>query len=379
MRHFAYHYSPTYSLICEHLSGIPLHMEVLNGNSSDSESFRQTIQSFGHQLYSEEGLCTIVADSKLYSDATLQTLQASRLDWICRVPGTLQAVKELLGQLQPDDLDELEIEGYRSACYTITYAGIAQYWVVYHSQSAMDRERRTLQRRLKKEVEQARKSLKKLQRQSFSCQQDAQAAVQRWAQQWQWHQLSAVQISPRKKQDRPGRPNGTTQHTIYYIIQAEMQFEQDKWEREIFQRSLFILATNQVVDDMQAEAELLQTYKEQQSVERGFRFIKDPNIVASSFFVQKPERVAALLFIMTTCLLVYSALEYRIRQRLNKEEKFVPDQKGKPTQKPTARWIFQLFVGIHVLYVNEQQRIILNLQTQHRDIISLLSYWNFYS
>ena len=64
----------TLQLICEHLSGIPLHMEVLNGNSSDSESFRQTIQSFGHQLYSEEGLCTIVADSKLYSDATLQTL-----------------------------------------------------------------------------------------------------------------------------------------------------------------------------------------------------------------------------------------------------------------------------------------------------------------
>ena len=124
---------------------------------------------------------------------------------------------------------------------------------------------------------------------------------------------------------------------------------------------------------------MLQTYKEQHSVERGFRFIKDPNIVASSFFVKKPERVAALLFVMTTCLLVYSALEYRIRQSLQKENKSVPDQKGKPTQSPTARWVFQLFVGIHVLQLPDGKKLILNLREEHRDILALLSYWNFYS
>lgn len=104
-----------------------------------------------------------------------------------------------------------------------------------------------------------------------------------------------------------------------------------------------MLATNQTLDYLEDQEELLKTYKEQHSVERGFRFIKDPNIVASSFFVQKPERVAALLFVMTTCLLVYSALEYRIRQNLKKENKTIPDQKGKPAQNPTARWVFLAF------------------------------------
>ena len=127
------------------------------------------------------------------------------------------------------------------------------------------------------------------------------------------------------------------------------------------------------------EAQLLIDYKAQHSVERGFRFIKDPNVVASSFYVQKPSRVAALIFVMTCCLLIYSALQFRIRKALEENHETVPDQKGKPTQKPTARWVFQLFVGIHELYLPNEQRIILNLREEHRKIITLLSYWNFYS
>ncbi len=82
---------------------------------------------------------------------------------------------------------------------------------------------------------------------------------------------------------------------------------------------------------------------------------------------------------MAAGLLVYSALEYRTRQTLSHEDKSVPDQKGKPTQQPTARWIFQLFIGLHVLNLPDGQIILVNLKEVHRDILSLLSYWNFYS
>ena len=86
-----------------------------------------------------------------------------------------------------------------------------------------------------------------------------------------------------------------------------------------------------------------------------------------------------ILDVMATCLLVYSALEYRIRKTLKKADRSVPDQKGKPTQNPTARWVFQLFVGVHVLTLPDTKKIILNLQEEHRNILDLLSYWNFYS
>jgi transposase len=101
--------------------------------------------------------------------------------------------------------------------------------------------------------------------------------------------------------------------------------------------------------------------------------------VASSFFVRKPERVAALAFVMTTCLLVYCALEHRLRKTLQESEITIPDQKGLPAKTPTTRWVFQLFVGIHLLYLPNGSKIILNLNQNHRNILSLLSYWNFYS
>lgn len=369
----------TLQMITENLAGIPIHMEVLDGNSSDSESFRQVIREFGNQLHSEDGMRTIIADSRLYSEETLKVLQSTRLNWISRVPGTLGAAKGLLYEIEPDDLVELEQEGYSSVCYTFDYGGVDQHWVVYHSQSAAEREAKTLQKRREKEAEKARKSLKKLKRQAFHCKEDAQQAAHSWEQQWNWHQLVNLKIKTNKKYDQPGRPKTSSTPDIHYTIQAAFQLDQDQWEDEVFRRSLFILATNQVIDHIEQEEDLLQTYKKQHSVERGFRFIKDPNIVASSFYVQKPERVAALLFVMTTCLLVYSALEYRIRHSLQKENVSVPDQKGKPTQSPTARWVFQLFVGIHVLILPNGKKLILNLREEHRDILALLSYWNFYS
>jgi transposase len=372
----------TLQLICEHISGIPMHMEALNGNSSDSESFRNTILNFGKQLHSEDGLTTIVADSKLYCKETLQVLQDSRLNWICRVPGTLDAVKGLLEEVESAhlyNLKEYGAEGYSSACYTFTYAEVDQHWVVYHSQSAAQREAKALQRHLNKEGEQAHKSLKKLMSQVFHCRKDALQAAEQCEQKWKWHKLEGVQVKEVKKHNKPGRPSTNDKPVIQYMVDAKVQVKQAQLDKEAFKRSLFVLATNQSIDTLEQECQLLQTYKEQHSVERGFRFIKDPNIVASSFYVQKPERVAALTFVMACCLLVYATLEYRIRQSLEKEDQAIPDQKGKPTKKPTARWVFQLFVGIHELKLPNENKLVLNLNENHRKIISLLSYWQFYT
>ncbi len=89
----------------------------------------------------------------------------------------------------------------------------------------------------------------------------------------------------------------------------------------------------------------------------------------------------ALLMVMTLCLLVYAALEYRIRHELNTQDKTFPNQQGKDIQQPTARWIFQVFVGIHVLCIQHAEKMILNLNEHHQLILDLLGerYQFFYS
>ncbi len=110
----------------------------------------------------------------------------------------------------------------------------------------------------------------------------------------------------------------------------------------------------------------------QQVVERGFRFLKAPWFTVSTVFLKSPKRIEALMMIMTLCLLVYSALEYRIRQALAAQQAIFPKQHGKPTAKPTARWVFPFFTVTHVLLLSTLQTLILNCNEHHQQLLELL-------
>lgn len=64
-----------------------------------------------------------------------------------------------------------------------------------------------------------------------------------------------------------------------------------------------------------------------------------------------------------------------VRQKLRKQRRALPNQLGKPTDRPTMRWIYQVFEGIHVVYHRTQKKlitIITNMRTFHKDVIDLL-------
>lgn len=85
--------------------------------------------------------------------------------------------------------------------------------------------------------------------------------------------------------------------------------------------------------------------------------------------------------VMITCLMVYAALEHRIHKESKAQDKYFPDMKKKPTQNPTARWVFQCFAGVDVLTVNETQTLILNIKDRQSVIIKILGplYQKLYS
>ncbi len=135
-------------------------------------------------------------------------------------------------------------------------------------------------------------------------------------------------------------------------------------------------ATIKVLDTaILSDQELVTTYKEQGSVERGFRFLKDPLFLASSVFVKKPERIVALGLVMVLCLLVYRLAEHRPRTRLTETEQTLPDQLNRPTARLTMCWVFQCFEGIELLRIHSArgtQSLVLRLQPMHRLVLALL-------
>ncbi len=131
------------------------------------------------------------------------------------------------------------------------------------------------------------------------------------------------------------------------------------------------------------DAAVIALYREQSVAERGFAFLKDPLFLASSVFVKRPARIMALAFLMTLCLLVYKLAEVRVRQRLA-TGLTVPNQVGKPTARPTLRWLFQCFEGIdlhHTLHPGGSRATeVLRLTPVHRLVLRILgpAYENCY-
>lgn len=80
----------------------------------------------------------------------------------------------------------------------------------------------------------------------------------------------------------------------------------------------------------------------------------------------------ALMMVMTLCLLLYAALEYRIREALKAHNETFPLKKGEAISNPTARWVFQYFSGIHILVIAQMQTLVLNLNEYHAALLKLL-------
>ena len=113
-------------------------------------------------------------------------------------------------------------------------------------------------------------------------------------------------------------------------------------------------------------------YKEQQSVERGFGFLKDPLFFADSVFLKSPKRVETMAMLMGLCLLVYSLGQRELRRRLKEAKTGLKNQLGKLTEKPTLRWIFQCFQGIHLLVQSGKKQVV-NLTEERKRILSFFS------
>jgi transposase len=359
-------------LIVEHQAGIPILMTPLSGNSSDAQEFGHVVREHIAQLHATYGPPYLVADSALYSAENLQQLAETQLKWITRVPATVSDAQAALAQADPQTMAPLT-EGYRCQVLPSTYGGVQQRWVLFYSAPRHPQAQRTVDKQLLKQSDKEGKAFKKLCGTPFACEADAQQALATFAQGLQATFLPASTVCSTPYYGKRGRPSHSAPpaHVVYHIAGA-LASSLAAHQALVDQQSCFILATNELDETRLSPQALLEGYKGQAQAERGFRFLKDPTFLAASLYLKKPARIMALLMVMTVCLLVYAALEYRIRKALKDSETTFPNQKGKPTQHPTARWVFHYFVGIHLLLVPRQWPVVLNLTEEHQKLLRLL-------
>lgn len=344
--------------------------EVLNGNTSDkswNNSFIQEIRKNLCQAGIEDIIYT--ADSSFVTKDNLTVAKGDdkspKTTFVSRLPGNFKLEEELkvkalstpeawvhVGTLH----DKKNAAIYKIQNFTDFLYGTVYRFIVCHSSHLDGRKLKALQAAIKRENEQTAKAVTELEAVNYYCAEDAKAALDKFIADspLEYHSLSGkITVEERvKKRSHRGRPrkNETKEVETWYKVKIRVLEENVKIDKHKEKAGLFILVTNELDPGKISDIEVLTEYKEQSSVEINFRVLKDPYFV-DEIYLKDPNRVEAFGYILLLALMVYTLIEYQVRDALLKEEEPLIIPGGIKSHKPTARAILELLENIMVLLI----------------------------
>ena len=318
--------------------GIPVFMEPLSGNASDKKILLKSIQAVRSNLVTQQTIYHM-ADSAFYTSENIQSL-GQHCFWISHVPMTITEAKELV--TSDVSWNVCEDIRYKFAVYDSVYGGIQQRWVLFHSTEQQKRVDAKLISRLEKQMKKDKTALKKLCSKGFACEPDARAVVERWHTRNPRYCIEDVAVTSehQRKSGKRGRPLTNELCEVVCKVSCKIALDENWVLRTREQAGRFILTSNDTHIDPET---MLEYYKEQNSVERGFRFLKDKRFHVSEVYLKNENRIAALSMLMVLCLLLYSVAEWLFRKILKERNATVMNPRNKPTARPTMKRVFFLF------------------------------------
>lgn len=335
--------------------GIPLIGKSLDGNASDNTVFKERSEALIEEFKKSETPRYLITDSKGYTKKNSKNLKD--LLFITRIPNSIKAVGETIDKAlaAPKNWQTLD-DGRVVQTFNVEHYDIKQRWHVISSETSKQRASKQIDKRVKREAKTIKKAFFHLQAKRFDHIDNAEKTVKTLAESWKLHTLKSFKIIEHKKYNKKGRPKKDQKpDAIEYQVIAKNEPNEKEIQRLKEKKAHYIIGSNTDSEEL-SNQEVIEAYKGQNHVERGFRFLKDPLFFVSSLFVKMPHRIMGLLMVMLLALLVYGIAERRMRTALKEQEETLPNQLDKEIQTPTLRWVFQLLEGINYLKITIEEK-----------------------
>ena len=372
-----------HSLLCvDH--GIPIYSKLHDGNASDKNINRNIVsemvkrmRKLGRQDF------VYVADSALITKDNLSLMD----EWeggclfLSRLPMTYSQCRNAIGRAVAPDADAWEEIGviadgpatknrkpasYKAFETTVTLYDISYRAIVVHSDAHDKRRKKRVEKELEKDVKELTKLTKKLEKVSYACLPDAQAAVDLLPS-GTYHKLSA-EIEPVHRYAR-GRPRADGTRRIAdtrYTLKIRISPNNEAIDKARQEAGCFVLITNapSVGPNAVSAKQLLSTYKDQHMVESNFAFLKDP-VFVNALFLKSPRRIEALGLVLILALLIWRLIERTMRLNLKHDQAKIRGWVNRQTSRPTTFMMTTKFPRMLVLQVGGQRNLVKPLnQTQ---------------
>jgi transposase len=347
--------------------GLPLSGELLSGNKSDQVWNPHAVQELS-ELLTNKGYEKVVflADCALVSTESLVNLARQKIQFISRLPETFGLAEEL--KREAWTLGKFEDYGFlvekptdRTASYkgwqtTREINGETFGFVVIHSSKLEQRKEHSLNKAVERVQRELNKESKELQRQCFACEPDAMRAGEKLsglAESQGFESRMNVKKVEETSYGHKGRPKRGEEPETRTSWQVEVKIGGMKTEilEDKKRRASTFMLVCLLSGEMPAK-EILRSYKNQDKVEQGFKFLKQP-MYLGSVYTKKTNRVEALGYIFLLVLLLSKYLEYRVRVSMAQSGESLKVG-GQKVSRPSTKTILEILEMIMILSVSGQ-------------------------
>ena len=362
--------------------GVPVVGEIFDGNGADTTWNKELISEIRQCLPTDESI-VYVADSKAVTGENLARARQQNLPIISRLPGTYAAVDELIDRAW-DDEDWRDIGpvarredavSHEIQSYTATISDQEMRCVVVKPSTIDGRSEKRIDKEVDNAEEQLEDAVEDLSDRVFACERDAKQELETWLDdhQQEWFEIEAdvIETEQKKSRDKPGRPpKDWDRYETVYKIAADVQRDAAAITTYKQRESCYVLVTS--LDDEQEwpPERVLEEYKQQITVERGFPVVKDPKRVGA-VYLKNHRRIEALGYVLIMALLVYSLIERRARLALVDADKPMELSGGPTTYRPTGRRVLQRFENMLITRVDGERLLPENVDVPFR-VLELL-------
>lgn len=380
--------------------GIPLLGNFEDGNAAETELFRKNMTLLAGMLDDlRASNAVMIGDSKLCTIPTMAQAADLNMPVLTLIPETWGLRREAIeAALKHQDLPLLKItaekEEYRGMSSQIPVQieesgkPPRTTWLrllAIHSTQLAKQKAETRIRASEKERERLDKWARRMSKREFACEADARKVL---LDEWktakaQFHTMDAVPVQEERLETRArGRPTqGTVPKAhVVWMVKPILSVLDLHPQEGLDPEGFFVLLTTVMDHRRMSDADMLEFYKDQKTVEIGFHWLKGP-MALSPIFLKKPERIQALGLIFLLALLVGALIQRDLRKALQKRGGSVAYFGRKRTEKPTWNSALVIFSAIRATWVRVGEtwnRVLHLFDPDHQEILDLLGIPNAY-
>ncbi len=175
------------------------------------------------------------------------------------------------------------------------------------------RKRETVGKHARKELEALEKKINRLRTRPCRCKADAEKCVRELEDGLRLCTISNVVYEDVTGHDKRGHPKNGDKGRIKAVkVNADAAVSNELVEEAVKRETSYVICTNDIRRKWTMR-DLLATCKRQSVIERNWRCLKDRRILVSAFYLEKPGRICALMWLLSLALLVHAAAEYLMR------------------------------------------------------------------